>query len=265
MALFLGSTYSLALFIRFGDFTYWIYLLALCIGFIYSLALFIRFGGSIYLPCLWTLVSAYTVFILIAISVSFSHISQRNTFTFLSIYISYVLMEKIFRFPLRHHSCLIKLTLLQLHHHTFLIKLTNTTALYNIPYTCPLIKVTNITSLHHNFHTRSISSLHYSNIRSHCSGSIHLQTPSDIHSLHLSSIFISLTQRCASYSISNYIWDTSKLLLLSGDVEINLGPRPIDQNPVFCTIYSRKINRGPQQDIAPTCSNENCSVRCYQT
>ena len=80
----------------------------------------------------------------------------------------------------------------------------------------------------------------------------------------MSFISISFAQRFASYSISNYIWNTSKLLLLSGDVEINPGPRPIDQNPVFCTICSRKINRGPQQDTAPTCSNENCSARCHQ-
>ena len=93
-ALSLSSTYSLALFIRFGGFFVWIYLLALFIGFIYSLALFISFGGFIYLPYLWALVWTYTVFILIAISVSFSHISERNTFTFLSIYISHVLMEK---------------------------------------------------------------------------------------------------------------------------------------------------------------------------
>ena len=124
-ALSLSSTYSLALFIRFGGFFVWIYLLALFIGFIYSLALFISFGGFIYLPYLWALVWTYTVFILIAISVSFSHISERNTFTFLSIYISQVLMEKFFRFPLPHHSYLIQLTLLQLHRHTSLIKLTN--------------------------------------------------------------------------------------------------------------------------------------------
>ena len=129
-------------------------------------------------------------------------------------------MEKIFCFPLRHHSGLIKLTLLQLHHHTLLIKLTNTTSLHYIPYTCPLIKLTNVTSLHHNCYTCSISTLHYSNIISHCSGSTHLLIPSDIQLLHLSFIFISLTQRFASYSISNYIWNTSKLVLLSGDIKL---------------------------------------------
>ena len=172
LALFNGFLYSLAVFIRFGGSSYWIYLLDLFIGFTYSLALYIRFGGFIYLPYLWTLVSAYTVFMLIANLVSFSHISERNTSTFLSIYISHVLMEKIFRPPLRHHSCLIKLTLLQLHHHTLLIKLTNAASLHHIPYTYPLIKLTHITSLHHNCYTRSISKLYHSNITSITCGTL---------------------------------------------------------------------------------------------
>ena len=149
-------------------------------------------------------------------------------------------MKKIFHFPLRHHSCLIKLTLLQLHHHTSLIKLMN------------------ISSLHHNYNTCSILKLHYSNITSHYSVFIHLQIPSDIQLSHLPSIFVSLTQRCAPYSISNYIWNTSKLLLLSGDVKINPGLQPVNQNPVFCIIYSNKINQGAQQNMAPTCSDEKC-------
>ena len=163
---FTGFNYSLALFIRFGGLIYWIYLLALFTGFVYSLALFIRFGGFIYWIYLLALVPAYTVSILIAISFRFSYNSERNTFTFLSLYISHVLI-KIFRFPLRHHSCLIKLTLLQLHHRTSLIKLTN------------------ITSLHHNYYTCSILTLHYSNIITHYSLSIHFQIPSDIQLLHL--------------------------------------------------------------------------------
>ena len=198
----------------------------LFIGFIYSLALFIPFGSFVYWIYLLVLVLAYTVSILIEISFRFSHSSKRNTFTFLSLYISHVLMEKLVRFPFRHHSCLIKLTLLQLHHRTSLIKLTN------------------ITSLHHNYNPCFILTLYYSNIISHYSVSIHLQIPSDIQLLHLPPTFISPAQRCASYSIFNYIWNTSKLLLLSGDVEINAGPRPIEQNPVFCTIFSNKIDRG---------------------
>ena len=113
------------------------------------------------------------------------------------------------------------------------------------------------------YNTRSISKLHHSNIISHCSGSTHL-IPSDFQLLQLKFIFISFSQTFASYSIFSYIWNTSELLLLSGDVKINPGPRPINQNPVFCTICSRKINRGPQQDMTPTCSNENCSARCHQ-
>ena len=45
------------------------------------------------------------------------------------------------------------------------------------------------------------------------------------------------------------------------NVEINPGPRPIDENPVFCC---NKINRGVQQDMAPTCSDENCNAWCHQ-
>ena len=242
LALFNGFLYSLAVFIQFGGSAHWIYLLDLFIGFTYSLALYIRFGGFIYLPYLWTLVSAYTVFMLIANLVSFSHISERNTSTFLSIYTPHVLIEKIFRFTLRHHSCLIKLTLLQLHHHTLLIKLTNVASLHNIHYTCPLIKLTIITSLHHNCHTCSISNLHCSNIIPHCFGSTHL-IPPEFQLVQLKFTFILFSQTFASYSIFNYIWNTSKLLLLSGDVKINPGPHPIDQNPVFCTTCSRKINR----------------------
>ena len=263
LALFSGFIYSVAVFILLDGSVYWTYLLDLFYGFTYSLALYIRFGGFIYLPYLWTLVSGYTVFMLIANLVSFSHISERNTNTFLSIYISHIFIEKIFRSTLSHHSSLIKLPLPQLHHHTLLIKLTYVASLRNIPYTCPLIKLTIITSLRHYCHTCSISNLHCSNIIPHCFGSTHL-IPPEFQLVQLKFTLILFSQTFVSYSIFNYIWNTSKLLLLSGGVEINSGPRPIYQNPVFCTICSRKTNRGPQQDMAPTCSNENCSVRCHQ-
>ena len=110
-------------------------------------------------------------------------------------------------------------------------------------------------SLCHYCHTCSISNLHCSNIIPHCFGSTHL-IPSEFQLTQLKFTLILFSQTFASYSIFNYIWNTSKLLLLSGDVEINPGPRPIDQNPVFCTIGSRKINLGPQQDMAPTCSKQ---------
>ena len=122
----------------------------------------------------------------------------------------------------------------------------------------------NISSLHHNYNTCSILKLHYFNITSHYSVFIHLQIPSDIQLSHLPSIFVSLTQRCAPYSISNYIWNTSKLLLLSGDVKINPGLQPINQNPVFCITCSYKINQGAQQNMVPTCSDEKCNAQCHQ-
>ena len=109
----------------------------------------------------------------------------------------------------------------------------------------------------------AISNLHCSNIIPHCFESTHL-IPPEFHSIQPKFTLILFSQTFASYPIFNFIWNTSKLLLLSGDVKINPGPHPIDQNPVFCTICSRKINRGPQQDMAPICSNENCSAQCHQ-
>ena len=80
---------------------------------------------------------------------------------------------------------------------------------------------------------------------------------------YLSPTLPPLTHKSDTSPISKYIWNTSALLLLSNDLEINPGPRQIDQNPVFCCIYSNKINRGIQQDTAPTCSVENCNARCH--
>ena len=250
---FIGVIYWLYLFISFIysvwwlfsiGFIHWLYLffgfiysiwsLDLSIGFIYWLYLFIGFIYSIwwlYLPAL-SMGFSFSVYSIHTHSkLSFSHVSERNTLTLLSIFISHVPMVKIARLKLRHHRCLIKLTLLQLHHHTLLIKLTNIASLHHTPYTCPLIKLTNITSLHHSCYTCSIPTLQYSSIIPHCSGSTHLLIPLDIKLLHLSFIFIPFVKRPASFSISKYIWDTLKLLLLSGDVEINPGPQPIDQNP----------------------------------
>ena len=81
---------------------------------------------------------------------------------------------------------------------------------------------------------------------------------------YLLPIFPPLTHNSDSSPISKFIWNTSTLLLLSNDVEINPGPRPVDQNPVFCCICSNKINRGIQHDTAPTCSVENCNAQCHQ-
>ena len=178
---------------------------------------------TIFLTDLLALVLAYTLHILTAISFTFFQRSERNTLTFLSLCISQVLMEKIFCFELRHYTHLIKLALLQLHHRASLTKLTN------------------ITSLHHNYNTCSNLILHHSNIPSHSSVFIHLQIQSDFQLPHLPFTFVSLAQKYVPYSISNYIWNTSKLLLLSGDVEINTGPQQIDQNPVLSSIYSNKI------------------------
>ena len=80
------------------------------------------------------------------------------------------------------------------------------------------------------------------NITSHSTVLIHLQIRVDFQLPHLPSTFVSLAQRYVPYSISHYIWNTSNLLLLSSDAEINPGPRTINQNPVFCSICYNKIN-----------------------
>ena len=185
----------------FIGFIYWLYLL---IGFIYSICQLYLLGLSIDFS--FSVCSFHPHSNLVQI---FSQLSKEHLYIALTIHIS------------RSHgkNFLLSITssiVLQLHHCTSLIKLAY--------YTCLLIKLRNIISLHYDYFMCSILTLLYSNIISHYPVSIHLQIPSDIQLLHLPSIFISLAQRCASYSISNYIWNTSKLLLLSDDVEINPGP-----------------------------------------
>ena len=176
--LFIRFIYQLYLFIGFIYSIWWLYLLDLFIRFIYQLYLFIGFIYSIWWLYLLDLSIdlSFSVYSIHSHSNAIQIFSQlrRECLTFLSLYISHVLTEKIFRFSLRHHQSLINLTFLQLHHGTSLIKLKY------------------ITSLHHNYYTWFILTLHYSNIISHDSVSLHLQIPLDIQLLHLTSFFISI-------------------------------------------------------------------------
>ena len=165
-------------------FIHWFYLfdlVALFNGFIYWPFLFIAFIYSIWWIYLLDLsigfsFSVYNIHSHSNFSQIFSQLRREHLYISLTIHVSRAHVKNL---PLS-----IKLILLQLHHHTSLIKLTN------------------ITSLHHNYNKCSILTLNYSNIVSHYSVSIHLQFPSDTQLLHLPSIFISISQRCASYSIS---------------------------------------------------------------
>ena len=74
--------YWLYLFTGFIYSIWWLYLLDLSIGLFYSLPLFIRFGGFIYWIYLLALVLAYTVSILIAISVRFLTAQKRTPLHF---------------------------------------------------------------------------------------------------------------------------------------------------------------------------------------
>ena len=158
---------------------------------------------------------------------------------------------------LHHHMSLIKLRLLQLHHHTSLIKLTSITSLYFNYSTCSKL----ITSL--NSITAHIT-LRHSRIPSSSLVTIHFPIQSGFQLSYPTRTFVSQFHLFVLTAVSNNTWDPSKLLLLSADVEINPGPRPIDTNPVLCTICSSKINRGIQQETAPTCSVSNCNARCHQ-
>ena len=161
-------------------------------------------------------------------------------------------------FQLSHCTCLIKLTLLQLHHRTSLTTLMFITRDPLTSITRAPLKFT--TRAHYIHDTCSKLTLFHSNIPFHSPVFIHLQIQPVSQLTYLSPTFPPLTHKSDSSPISNYIWNTSTLLLLSNDVEINSGPRPIDQNPVFCCICSNKINRGIQQDTAPTCSVDNCNA-----
>ena len=176
---------------------------------IFSSIIFLRTANwekwTKFFKILLALVLAYQAFILIANSFTFLPHSEWNIFTFLPLKNSSFFREHFFRFQLRHHNCLIKPTSLQLHHRTSLMKLTS------------------IASLHHNYNTCSKLTLHHSTLPSHSPVFIHLQIRSGFQLPHLSPVFVSAVYKYVPSSMSNYIWNTSKLLFLSDDVETNSG------------------------------------------
>ena len=192
----------------------------------------------------------------------------RTVFTHIPIRISSILREHYFAYIslFHHHARSISLTLLQLHHYTSLMNLSS----LQLHHHTSLIKPTSIKSLHLNYHTCSklitshnsitIMALHHSRIPSISLATIHLLIQSDFQLSYLTHTFASSFHKFVSTSISKNIWDTSKLLLLCGDVEANPGSRPIATNPVFRTICALKINRGIQQETAPTCSALKCNA-----
>ena len=127
-----------------------------------------------------------------------------------------------------------------------------------------LIKLTLIKSLDHNYNTCSKLTLHHPTIPLHPPIFIHLQIRLGFQLPHVSPAFLSPVRKYVLSSISNYIWNTSKLLLFPGKVETNTIPQTIDQDPVFCSICSDRIYRGIRQDTVPICSNKNCNAWCHQ-
>ena len=191
---------------------------------------------------LLVLVLAYTISIFTTISFTFFQRSERNTFTFLSLCIDHIFMAKIFRFQLRHQACLIKHTLLQLHHRTSLTTLMFITpAPLTISTRDPLTFITrdphisitrapltSTTRAHYIHDTCSKLTLFHSNILFHYPVFIYLHIQPVSQLTYLSPTFSPLSHKSNSSPISKYIWNTSTLLLLSNEVEINPRPRPID-------------------------------------
>ena len=81
-ALTLSSTYSLALFIRFGGFSVWIYLLALFIGFIYFIWWLYLFALSMGFS-----LNVYSIHLHSNLSQFFSHLRKEHLYISLNIHI----------------------------------------------------------------------------------------------------------------------------------------------------------------------------------
>ena len=148
---------------------------------------------------------------------------------------------------LHHHTLLIKLTLLQLHHHTSLIKLTSITALHlNYSTFSKLTTSPNATI----FYTVIIT-LHHPCILPMSPMTRHLQIQSGFQVSYPAPTFVSPFHIFVLITISNNTWDTSKLLLFSGNIETNPGLRPVDMNPVLWTYSLQKLIRGfnKKQDL----------------
>ena len=114
--------------------------------------------------------------------------------TYIPLRISFVLRERYF----------ISLTLLQLHHHTFLIKLTSISSLHHNYITCSEL-ITSPKSL--TFCTIVIT-LHHSPIPSVYQVTIHIQIPSGTQNSYSGSTFVSSFHKFIPTAISHSIWDT---------------------------------------------------------
>ena len=185
---------------------------------------------------LLVLVIAYLVFIVISVIYIFLQYFVPHSFRIIPLATlqlhQHMLLIKLTSLKLHHHMSLIKLRLLQLHHHTSLIKLMSITSLYFNYSTCSkLITSPNSVTV--------LITLHHSHILSSSQVTIHSQIPSGSQLSYPPPTFVSPFHISILTTVSNNPWDSSRLLLLTSDVEINPGPRP---NPVFCTICSSEIN-----------------------
>ena len=102
------------------------------------------------------------------------------------------------------------------------------------------------TRAHYIHDTYSKLTLFHSNILFHHPVCIYLHIQPVSQLIYLLPTFPPLTHRSDSSPISKYIWNTSTLLLLSNDVEINPGPQPkIDKENVRDMIRILKVLMSP--------------------
>ena len=79
---------------------------------------------------------------------------------------------------------------------------------------------------------------------------------------HLSTYLVAvIVADSSSVAVS---WDSSNILLPSGDVKSNPEPCRPDENPIHCMICSAKIKWDIQREIAPFCIETNCQLWCHQ-
>ena len=155
----------------------WLLWLSWILWFIISLCLANKKKWTKFFTDLLILVLAYIIFIFTASSFTFTFILfqplERKTFIILSLCIDHVHIANIFHYQLRHHTSLIKLTLLHLQHCTSLTIIMLITRDPVTPITRALITFT--TRAHYIHDTFSKLPLFHSNILFHSPVLVHLQ------------------------------------------------------------------------------------------
>ena len=65
------------------------------------------------------------------------------------------------------------------------------------------------------------------------------------------------------FTLFNYIWNLTSLILDAGDIKTNLGPKRPNLNPAICAICSKRIDKEPTIEAAATCYDQQYEVQCH--